>query len=246
MEYTKSEIREQKKRIKHELKKIEDWLPYTENNWMSWVMITSALEALKRVLSPLKTHIIDNDDFNVAVDINNMLVPVWDVYFDKVNSKELEAHSATWDVYDIIKDLRDWIGEYEEEHPKQKTKKSSPKTKVSHDYFKCTINQEKACRIFKRLKGQYIDESTEINDWLLACGFQSNDKTPFKPIKWLAQLNELVYLIDMLFSSCRWRWKAAEHCFTIDSNPPDNGAMRTESSVPTITKEKVLKLDKIF
>lgn len=124
--------------------------------------------------------------------------------------------------------------------------KSKPRKKVSHDYFKCNQKQEKVCRIFKNLKGQYIDESTAINDWLLACGFQSNDKTPFKPIKWLAQLNELVYLIDMLSPSCRWRWKAAEHCFTIDDNPPDNGAMRTESSAPTITKEKIYKLDKVL
>ena len=129
---------------------------------------------------------------------------------------------------------------------KPKQKKTKEGNKPSHDYFKYTNKQDKACRIFKNLKGQYIDDSTLINDWLLACGFQSNDKTPFKPIKWLAQLNELVYMIDMLFPSCRWRWKAAGHCFTIDGNPPDNGAMRTESSAPTVTTEKIYKLDKIL
>ena len=130
MEYTKSEVREAKKRIEHELKKIDDWLPSVPNNWMGWVMITSSLEALKYVLNPLKTHIIDNDDFNLAIEINNMVSPVWDDYFGRVNRKELGAHSATWEVYDIIKDLRDWIGEYEAKHPKQPdTPTASPSAK---------------------------------------------------------------------------------------------------------------------
>ena len=130
---------------------------------------------------------------------------------------------------------------------KPKQKKAKGKTTTSHDYFICKHTIEKVSGIFSRLKKEnYIDSDSQINNWILACGFSSNDPTPFKPIIWLAQLNELVYMIDMLFPSCRWRWKAAEHCFLIDGNPPDNGAMRTESSAPTISKEKNHKIDEVL
>lgn len=172
----------------------------------------------------------------------------WRIDFSKKGLKQY-AEYFTDEENEILRQVCNGFIGYLQDRLKElkpKQKKTKEGNKPSHDYFKYTNKQDKACRVFKNLKGQYIDDSTPINDWLLACGFQSNDKNPFKPIKWLAQLNELVYMIDMLFPSCRWRWKAAEHCFTIDGNPPDNGAMRTESSAPTITTEKIYKLDKIL
>ena len=245
-ELTKSEIREKRKHIEHELYTIKEQLPSIDKNCMPSTLILRALMAIQFNLDPIRIHIINNDDYPLALEINGMIAPVWSEYCNIKNDNGSYKHQEAYELEYIINDLQNWIDEYETKHLKKNTKKNTIRKKVPHDFFKCTINQEKACQIFKQLKGQYIDSSTEINDWLLACGFPSNDKTPFKPIKWLAQLNELVYLIDELFSSCRCRWKATEHCFTINGKPPHNGAMRAESAARTITEEKISKIDKIL
>ena len=117
MIYTKSEIREAKKRIAHELKQINNYLPVQESNWLPWHMVLSSLKALEWVLKPLKTHIIDNDDYALAVEINKMITPVWYDYCKNAKDDVSLQHQLAYEVQDIIKDLRDWIGEYEAEHP---------------------------------------------------------------------------------------------------------------------------------
>ena len=117
MIYTKSEIREAKKRIAHELKQINKYLPVQESNWLPWHMVLSSLKALEWVLKPLKTHIIDNDDYALAVEINKMITPVWYDYCKNAKDDVSLQHQLAYEVQDIIKDLRDWIGEYEAEHP---------------------------------------------------------------------------------------------------------------------------------
>ena len=119
MIYTKSEIREAKKRITHELKRIKEYLPVQESNWLPWHMVLSSIQALNYVLKPLKTYIIDNDDYNLAVEINKMITPVWYDYCANAKDDASLQHQQAYEVQDIINDLRDWIGEYEAEHPKQ-------------------------------------------------------------------------------------------------------------------------------
>lgn len=82
-------------------------------------MIPPALEDMNRELKPLLTHIMDNDDYTLAIKINKDITPVWNDYSDNVNSKRLEASEATWEVNTLIKRLRKWKKEYEEEHPQQ-------------------------------------------------------------------------------------------------------------------------------
>lgn len=130
MEYTKSEIREAKKRIKHELKIIEDRLPDIDKSWLPYTLILSASEALKFILDPLKTHIIDNDDYPFAVWINNEITPIWSKYWNIAKDDVSLQRTPAYEIQDIIEDLRDWIGEYEAEHLQQpNTPTNSPSAK---------------------------------------------------------------------------------------------------------------------
>ncbi len=116
MEYSKSVIREKKKRIEYELKRIGQYLPDIDNTWVSWHMILSALVALKSVLDPLKTHIIDNDDYSLALEINGMITPVWNDYCDCAKGDVSLKHQEAYELQDVINDLRAWIKEYETAH----------------------------------------------------------------------------------------------------------------------------------
>lgn len=116
---TKSEIIEARERLEKALETIKKWLPCVDSNLMVYVMIPPALEDMNRELKPLLTHIMDNDDYNLAIKINKDITPVWNDYSDNVNSKRLEASEATWEVNTLIKRLRKWKKEYEEEHPQQ-------------------------------------------------------------------------------------------------------------------------------
>lgn len=116
---TKSEIIEARERLEKALETIKKWLPCVDSNLMVYVMIPPALEDMNRELKPLLTHIMDNDDYNLAIKINKDITPVWNDYSDNVNSKRLEASEATWEVNTLIKRLRKWEKEYEEEHPQQ-------------------------------------------------------------------------------------------------------------------------------
>lgn len=133
MEYTKSEIREAKKRIEHELKIIEERLPDIDKSWVPYTLILSALEALKFILDPIKTHIIDNDDYTLAVWINNKITPVWYNYCNVAKDDGTLKHQSAYDVQGIIEDLRNWIGEYEEEHPEQDAPTNSPSAKEGNE-----------------------------------------------------------------------------------------------------------------
>ena len=105
---TKSEIREARERLEKALETIKKWLPCVDSNLMVYVMIPPALEDMNRELKPLLTHIMDNDDYNLAIKINKDITPVWNDYSDNVNSKRLEASEATWEVNTLIKRLRKW------------------------------------------------------------------------------------------------------------------------------------------
>lgn len=130
MEYSKNEIREAKKRIAHELKIIEGRLPDIDNSWMASALILRSLVALKHVLGPIKTHIIDIDDYPLAVELNAMIAPVWNQYCNSAKDDESLKHQEAYDLQDIISDLREWLGEYEAAHPKQPdTPTSTPSAK---------------------------------------------------------------------------------------------------------------------
>lgn len=134
MEYTKSEIRKTKERIEKTLKSISETAPYIqiENgiDLMWWGVVRLKLKELHEELAPLKDHIIDNDDYTFANKLNDLIKPVWSDYCTRANNGDFETHKEAYPVQAIITDLRKWIGEYEEEHPKQQdTPTNSPSTK---------------------------------------------------------------------------------------------------------------------
>ena len=139
MKYTKSELREAKNRIDDILYKLNDKLPYVRTkdgwNWMYHKLVGDNLEELNQVLAPLKTHIIDNDDYSLAVEMNDKVTPVWKEYCKRANrgefdvrqdpypddvkiedgflTNEREIHSEAIPVQVTISDLRAWIKEQE-------------------------------------------------------------------------------------------------------------------------------------
>ena len=139
MKYTKSELREAKNRIDDILYKLNDKLPYVRTkdgwNWMYHKLVGDNLEELNQVLAPLKTHIIDNDDYSLAVEMNDKVTPVWKDYCKRANrgefdvrqapypndveiedgflTNEREIHSEAIPVQATISDLRAWIKEQE-------------------------------------------------------------------------------------------------------------------------------------
>lgn len=123
MEYTKSEVRKAIERIKKILKSIGDNVPYIriENgfNLMRWSVVQDKLKELNEELSPLKDHIIDNDDYTIANKLNDLITPVWNDYCTRANNGDFDTHKEAYPIQAIISDLREWIVEYEEERPKQ-------------------------------------------------------------------------------------------------------------------------------
>lgn len=122
---TKSEIWEAKKLIKSGVEDIMEHLQ-RKTNWASRAVILRAFEGIKRTISPIITHIIDNDDYTTAVEINSIITPVIDGYFgnepseadfDREPEKNIlrAENRSAYDFRDLVMDLRNWISEYEKQ-----------------------------------------------------------------------------------------------------------------------------------
>lgn len=122
---TKSEIWEAKKLIKSGVEDIMEHLQ-RKTNWASRAVILRAFEGIKRTISPIITHIIDNDDYTTAVEINSIITPVFDGYFgnepseadfDREPEKNIlrAENRSAYDFRDLVMDLRNWISEYEKQ-----------------------------------------------------------------------------------------------------------------------------------
>ena len=154
MELSKSEIWEMKKRIISKLNDISMYLPSIDKGWVSWHLILSALVVLKQYLDPIKRHIIDNDVYSLALEMNGLITPVWSDYCNVKNEDGSLKHQEAYELEYIISDLRKWIKDYEKAHPKQ------PETPT---YIPPTKDGEKEKKTKKhpidneRLKGLFID-----------------------------------------------------------------------------------------
>lgn len=161
---TKSEIIEARERLEKALETIKKWLPCVDSNLMVYVMIPPALEDMNRELKPLLTHIMDNDDYNLAIKINKDITPVWNDYSDNVNSKRLEASEATWEVNTLIKRLRKWKKEYEEEHPQQPdTPTANPSAKDDGNSY---ITNDKILKALPDLYDCLVDDGAVSKDYI--------------------------------------------------------------------------------
>lgn len=161
---TKSEIIEARERLEKALETIKKWLPCVDSNLMVYVMIPPALEDMNRELKPLLTHIMDNDDYNLAIKINKDITPVWNDYSDNVNSKRLEASKATCEVNTLIKRLRKWKKEYEEEHPQQPdTPTANPSAKDDGNSY---ITNDKILKALPDLYDCLVDDGVVSKDYI--------------------------------------------------------------------------------
>ena len=135
-------------------------------------MIPPALEDMNRELKPLLTHIMDNDDYNLAIKINKDITPVWNDYSDNVNSKRLEASKATWEVNTLIKRLRKWKKEYEEEHPQQPdTPTESPSAKEDSISY---ITNDKILKALPDLYDCLVDDGVVNGNNICKVDFVNN------------------------------------------------------------------------
>ena len=117
MEYTKSKIRDSKKRIGYLMAKIIEWMPKVGDDMFAAGIVTEKLEDLCSELVPLKPYIIDNDLHALATEIDTLVAPIMDMNCNSL--QHALTDNLVYKAQDIVKDLQDWISEYEEEHPVQ-------------------------------------------------------------------------------------------------------------------------------
>lgn len=168
MGYSKSEIREAKKRIAHELNIIKERLPDIDKNWMASTLILRSLLTLKYVVDPLKTHIIDNDDYNLAIELNSMITPVWNEYCNSAKDDVSLKHQEAYDLKDIISDLREWIGEYETGHSQQPDLPTSTSSDENEESRSNYIVKKEVLSVLPSLYA-FLVKKKVINDNKISC-----------------------------------------------------------------------------
>lgn len=118
MEYTKSKIRDLKKSIGYLMAKIIEWMPKVGEDMFAAGIVTEKLEYLCSDLADIKPYIIDKDLYTLATEINTLVAPIMDMNCNSI--QHALTDNLVYSAQDIVKDLQDWIGEYEEEHPKHR------------------------------------------------------------------------------------------------------------------------------
>ena len=110
---------------------------------------------MPRSLYPIKSYVIDNDDYSLATEIFDKVSSVLDEYFSFTADSNQYRDAAARLVQDIIKDLHDWMGEYEAEHPEQKQPTPSAVATTANAEAKSrTINESELEKYFNvKFKG---------------------------------------------------------------------------------------------
>ena len=128
MEYTKNGIRETKKRIIQSLDLINKNLPGKGNERIFSYMVDCGLDDLIFNLNLIQPYIVNADAYTLAVDMVNKIEPVLNDYFSCTDG-EIRNPSAH-EVRAVVNDLKEWMDEYEEEHPEQMQPASPSKTQL--------------------------------------------------------------------------------------------------------------------
>ena len=115
MEYTKNMIREAKKRVIQSLDLINKNLPGKGDEIIYPYLVDCGIDDLSFNLNIIQPYIVNEDAYTLAVDMINKVEPVLDDYFSCTEGeiRNLSAHEAR----SVIKDLKEWMHEYEAEHP---------------------------------------------------------------------------------------------------------------------------------
>ena len=141
MEYSKSEVRKLKKLIDEDILKLEYYtklyIPDPLTGLADLCIADLAVTELDAHLKCIKEHIENTDNYNLAVEIEGKVTPVWGKYIEKVTNEDeiqrlrtMPGHLHFSSIRDTMLDWLDWLDEYEAEHPKQQdTPTASPSAK---------------------------------------------------------------------------------------------------------------------
>ena len=218
MEYTKSEIRELKKLIDEDILKLEHYtklyIPDPLTGLADLCIADLAVTELDAHLKCMKNHIVDTDNYDLAVEIEGKVTPVWGKYVEKVTSEDeiqrlgtMPGHLHFSSIRDTMLDWLDWLDEYEAKHPKQDTPTESPSAK--EDSISYITND----KILKALPDLYdclvddgvIDENTiskvDFGNKIVKCIIPKLSKNdPHDWVKKIAKFKEFIRCIKQCFS----------------------------------------------
>lgn len=136
--------------------------------------------------------------------------------------------------------------------PKQReTPKSKKPAKKRESPIRFTTNTKEgtARNIYTLLTAQgYISNDTLPSDWLWICGIDTDIEPSKKQVDWLKGQNELVYFVYRMFREENENdlWAIASRVFTIKGKEQKSSSLRTANSKNNISRDKIVKLDKIL
>lgn len=166
MEYTKSEIRELKNLISEDILKLEHYtkqhIPNPIMGLADLCIADFAVTELDAHLKCMKKYIIDTDNYDLAVEIEGKVTPVWEMYIKKVKDEDeikrlgtMPGHLHFSNIRDTMLDWLDWLDEYEAAHPKQDTPTNSPSAKDDRNSY---ITNDKILKALPDLYDCLVDD----------------------------------------------------------------------------------------
>lgn len=146
MEYTKSEIWELRSKIDDNLAVLEHYtnifIPNPQKGLVELCLADNAVMELDAHLKYIKKYCIDEDKYDLAVEIVKKVKPVWERYVNKVtNQKERErlgvmpGHSHFTNIMDTLLNWLDWLNKYE----------AVPPRSIAEDFFKAFTTVSHDC-----------------------------------------------------------------------------------------------------
>lgn len=175
MEYTKSEVRKLKKLIDEDILKLEHYtklyIPDPLTGLADLCIADFAVTELDAHLKCIKEHIENTDNFDLAVEIEGKVTPVWGKYVEKVTNEDeiqrlgtMPGHLHFSSIRDTMLDWLDWLDEYEAEHPKQQdTPTASPSAKEDEISF---IVNDKILKALPDLYDCLVDDGAVSKDYI--------------------------------------------------------------------------------
>lgn len=245
MEYSKSEIRELKNLIEEDINKLEHYttlyIPDPETGLADLCIADFAVTELDAHLKCMKKHIIDTDNYGLAVEIEGKVTPVWGKYVEKVTNEDeiqrlrtMPGHLHFSSIRETMLDWLNWLDEYEAEHPQQPTPTESPsgdnkrKTatiknykilKALPDLYNCLVDE-------KVIDGNAISNEDFGNNIVKGIIPKLSQNDPHDWVKKIAKFKEFIRCIKQCFSEDWYN----EVCKSANLTPTKMGRYSTDNT----------------
>lgn len=106
---------------------------------------------------------------------------------------------------------------------------AEPQRGDTNNHFNSILPDERLTTIFKRLKGEYLADDSDLASWLYI--WKGGDLNGgFKPLEWLKTAGLLAVLCTELASVKDNKWKIANVCFTIAGKPVNSNTLKNAIS----------------